>query len=264
MSEQSTKQSPATMSQWLVVVPARLDSQRLPRKALADLGGRPLIARVVDNLAPLRDAGARIIVATDASEIVDVCRERGIEAELTSRDHPSGTDRCHEVAIRHDRAFVMNVQGDEPFIDPTDVMSLARSVEARPDADIGTLVFPSSDRDAFLNPNVVKALRAANGWALAFSRAPIPFGGDRSPRLGDLRDFATPDVQFLHHLGVYAFRVEALRRFCALAPSPLEGREKLEQMRALDNGMRVWLTNASRLGIGIDTPADLEAARARF
>ena len=249
--------SPGSMAAWLVVVPARLASQRLPRKPLADLGGKPLIVRTCENLAPLARAGARVIVATDAVEVEEVCARAGISCASTRADHLSGTDRCWEVASRHPHELIMNVQGDEPFAPVDDLVRLAAAFAARPDADIGTLVFPTKDQTVAADPNAVKAVGTAAGWALYFSRAALPYDRDAADR----RHLPS---SFLQHMGVYAFRRTRLAAFVALPPSPLEQAEKLEQLRALENGWRILLHEARAYSRGIDTPEDLEAARARI
>ncbi len=245
------------MRSWLVVVPARLASERLPRKPLADLGGKPLIVRTCENLAPLSRAGARIVVATDSKEVEDVCGGAGIACERTRADHPSGTDRCWEVASRAPEPLIMNVQGDEPFAATADLLRLAQAFAAKPEADIGTLVFSATDQALAADPNAVKAVRTADGWALYFTRAPIPYDRDAKSR-GHLPQ------RFWLHMGIYTFRRPRLEAFVALPPSPLERTEKLEQLRALESGWRILLQEARAYSRGIDTPDDLEAARARF
>lgn len=244
-----------SLKQWLVVVPARLGSTRLPRKPLADLGGLPLIVRVVRNLLPLERAGAEIVVATDSEEVMSVASEHGIKAIKTRPDHPSGTDRCAEVARAKPQTLVLNVQGDEPFVDTQDLLSLCKAMEARPHADIGTLVYKTRDAALIADPHAVKAVRGHDGFALYFSRAPIPYRRDASTSL--------PEAAW-QHLGVYAFKRERLAAFATLAPSELERTENLEQLRALESGWRIYLEPASSACRGIDTPEDLEAARARF
>lgn len=244
------------LAAWLVVVPARLLSERLPEKPLQDLGGFPLIVRVVRNLAPLEALGAKVIVATDAEKIVAACTAHRIRAVMTSPSHQSGTDRAAEAALSaRDRPYVMNVQGDEPFVATKDLQRLALAMEAHQDADIGTLVYENRDAAIAADPNVVKAVRRADGYAAYFSRAPVPYRRDAQPPL--------PAV-FWQHIGIYAFRREQLLAFGKLPASALEQSEKLEQLRAIENGWRLWLEPATHLSRGIDTPADLEAARATF
>ena len=245
----------SSLGEWLVVIPARLASERLPRKPLQDLGGKPLIVRVRENLLPLERSGARVVVATDHEDIVKACAQFGYEAVLTKSSHPSGTDRCHEVASRFEYPFILNVQGDEPFVHIGDLMALMTAMKARPEIPMGSLVYDSGDLSDYTSPNVVKAVRSNEGVAIYFSRSPIPY--DRDTRNGDIGL-----CRFWQHLGVYGFRREALQKFCAMPPGLLEKREKLEQLRVVEAGWKIWLEPASRASLGIDTPQDLEAARA--
>lgn len=245
------------LKDWLVVVPARLASTRLPRKPLADLGGVPLIVRVAQNLAPLAKRGAEIVVATDSIDVMQSLAAHKVFGVMTRVEHESGTDRCAEAARGRPQPYILNVQGDEPFVDTQDLMNLCDAMQARAEADMGTLVHESSDRRLAADPNAVKALRRHDGYALYFSRAPLPYKRE-SPE-----EKHVPDT-FWQHLGVYAFRRERLEAFAALPPSPLEHAEKLEQLRALQAGWRIYLAPAHHPTRGIDTPEDLEAARARF
>lgn len=242
---------------WLVVIPARLASTRLPRKPLQDLGGMPLIARVYLNLSPLKDLGAHIVVATDAEEVAASCRSRGIPVEMTSEAHQSGTDRCAEVAAKFQGNLILNVQGDEPFVSVKDLTSLMHTFAQDQSADLGTLVYACRDAALARDPSVVKAVRATNGRALYFSRSPIPYRRD------DAQAGGLP-IPFWQHLGIYAFRKQRLLDFVKLPYSALENSEKLEQLRALDHGWQIALAEAMHGARGIDTPHDLEAARAFF
>jgi 3-deoxy-manno-octulosonate cytidylyltransferase (CMP-KDO synthetase) len=224
---------------------------------LQDLGGLPLIVRVCANLKPLVTAGATLRVATDSDEVIRACAAHGYTAQMTRADHPSGTDRCHEVAQGTSHGFILNVQGDEPFVHEGDLLALCQAVSERPQAQIGTLVYRSSDEASARDPNVVKAVARDDGYALYFSRSNVPYDRDAKSR-----SHVAPS--FWHHLGVYAYRKEALAAFCALPPADLECTEKLEQLRALANGWQIYLQAATRLTRGIDTPNDLEAARAQF
>lgn len=221
-------------------------STRLPGKPLADIWGRPMIAWVIE-LAQRAELGP-VLVAAAESEVADAARIAGAQVVLTDPDLPSGSDRVHaaltafDPAGRHDVA--VNLQGDMPTMDPADI---TRAVDAlRQEADIATLVSPSADAADRDNPNVVKAIRAANGRCLAFTRAPAPWGEGPIER----------------HVGVYVFRREALARFVAAPPSPLEMREKLEQLRALEMGMAIYANAIAGFPKGVDSPPDLEAARA--
>lgn len=244
-------QAKFTWQDWLIVIPARLQSTRLPEKPLVDLGGQPLIVRVYEQLAPLLLEGAKIVVGTDSEKVLTVCQERGIEALLTSPQHPSGTDRVHEVASHHKRPFVLNVQGDEPFVNLLDLKKLCMQLGKEKKPEMATLVVRNAARRDFENPNCVKVVRQGP-YAMYFSRAPIPF-----PREGDFHGF-------WQHLGVYAFSYPTLNQFCQLPTSELEQIEKLEQLRALEQGIRIVISEADHGSLGIDTPEDLEEARARF
>jgi 3-deoxy-manno-octulosonate cytidylyltransferase (CMP-KDO synthetase) len=230
----------------LIVIPARMASTRLPGKPLADIGGRPMIAWVAD-LAQRSGAGP-VLVAAAETEIADAARAAGVEAVLTDPDLPSGSDRVHAAAAAFDPAgrydIIVNLQGDMPTFRAED---LQRAVAAlTPGADIATLVSPSTDETERNNPNVVKAIRAADGRCLAFTRAAAPWGEGPIER----------------HVGIYVYRRDALARFVAAPPSPLELREKLEQLRALEMGMVIRADSVADFPKGVDSPADLEAARA--
>ncbi len=213
-----------------------------------------MVVRVVENLAPLSERGAKVVVATDSAEIIDVVTSHGYQAELTSVNHESGTDRAAEVALRRDEPYILNVQGDEPFIDTQSLMNLMTSVAHSPSLDMGTLVFKANRPELAKDPNVVKAVRSHLGFALYFSRSAIPY--DRSAKE---RGYI-PDG-FWQHLGVYAFPRAKLLEFIKLGVSPLEATEKLEQLRALEAGWKIWLEPALKASRGIDTKEDLEAAR---
>jgi 3-deoxy-manno-octulosonate cytidylyltransferase (CMP-KDO synthetase) len=243
-----------SLERWLVVIPARLHSTRLPRKALADIGGLPMIVRVAQNMRPLAEVGATIVVATDHKEIANVCRQHGIYFEMTSAEHQSGTDRCYEVAKRHQHPFVLNIQGDEPYLAPKEVENLIAAFSEREEADIGTLAFKCFEPTEFVKDSTVKAVRSTEGFSLYFSRSPIPASSDETI----LKE------GFLLHQGIYCFRRAALERFCSLSVSSLERRERLEQLRALEAGLKIYVHLSSHRSIGIDTPEDLEAARAYF
>ncbi|SME93861.1 3-deoxy-manno-octulosonate cytidylyltransferase [Pseudobacteriovorax antillogorgiicola] len=237
---------------WLIVVPARLKSSRLPEKPLQDLGGKALIVRVYQRLAPLASQGAKIVVATDHDSVMRVCQAESIPAVMTSASHESGTDRVFEVAKDHSRALVLNVQGDEPFVDLSDLERLASAMERQESPQMGTLIYRNQNLDEFHNPNIVKAVRSDQQVALYFSRSSIPHDRD-----GGFEGF-------WQHQGIYAYSQDTLRRFCELAPHPLEQQEKLEQLRALGHGIAILAVEAKHASIGIDTPEDLEEARERF
>jgi 3-deoxy-manno-octulosonate cytidylyltransferase (CMP-KDO synthetase) len=229
----------------VIVIPARMASTRLPGKPLADIHGRPMIAWMVE-IGRRANAGP-VLVAAAEEEVADAARKAGAEVAMTDPDLPSGSDRVHAAleAFDPERRYhvAVNLQGDMPTMRAEDV---ARAVAAlRDGADIATLVSPSrhpADRD---NPNVVKAIRAADGRCLAFTRAPAPWG----------------DGPIERHVGIYVYRRDALARFVAAPPSPLELREKLEQLRALEMGMIIRADAIDDFPKGVDSPADLEAAR---
>ena len=245
------------LNRWLIVIPARLSSERLPRKPLADLAGRPLIARVYENLKPLEALKAKIVVAVDHSDTARACEVFKIPYVMTKDTHLSGTDRCAEVATSiSDRSYVLNVQGDEPFVETSDLRNLMSEMEHRGLA-MGTLGFTRHDREGFEDPNVVKIVCDSMNNAIYFSRAPIPFDRDASknPAL---------EIGYTQHLGVYAFKRETLLAFCDLSPSKLEKIEKLEQLRAIEQGWKIVVVPATIPSLGIDTPEDLRKACKRF
>lgn len=229
----------------VVVIPARMASTRLPNKPLADIHGRPMIAWMVD-IARAANAGP-VLVAAAEEEIAEAALAAGANVTLTDPALPSGSDRVHAALEAFDpqRRFdvAVNLQGDMPTMPAADV---ARAVAAlRDGADIATLVSPSSDAADRDNPNVVKAIRARDGRCLAFTRAPAPWGEGPVER----------------HVGIYVYKRDALARFVAEPPSPLELREKLEQLRALEMGMTIMADSVDIFPKGVDSPADLEAAR---
>jgi len=242
-----------------VVIPARYASTRLPGKPLRMIAGRPMILHVLDRA---REAGAaEVIVATDDERIAAACRAAGADVQMTDPSHPSGTDRLAEVVAGRgflDDDLIVNVQGDEPLIAPANIAQVARLLGATPAAAIATLATPLASAEDFLDPNVVKVVCRADGLALYFSRAPIPW--PRDARLAG--DIASAHGA-LRHVGLYAYRVAALRRLAALAPTPLESSERLEQLRALEHGLAIAVAVAAEpLGHGVDTEADLERVEA--
>lgn len=239
-------------SRVLGIVPARLASTRLPDKPLYPLLGRPLIEWVWRRVAPMEILD-RVVVATDSEAVADVCRAMGAPVEMTSPDHPSGTDRVAEVAARkeyRDYEVVANVQGDEPLLKERDLASAIALVRDG-GWDVGTCATPLLGEDARKDPNVVKVARASNGRALYFSRAQIPYVRDAKPTSDDLTR-----EPFLRHVGIYAYGRDALQQWVALAPSPLERLEKLEQLRPLEAGLRIGVAVVGAADPGVDTPAD--------
>jgi 3-deoxy-manno-octulosonate cytidylyltransferase (CMP-KDO synthetase) len=246
-----------------VVIPARYASTRLPGKMLRDIGGKPMVQWVVE--AAARSRAELVIVATDDARIADAVRDprgqRQSIAVMTRGDHASGTDRVAEVALLNRwpaETIVVNVQGDEPKIPPALIDQVALLLSDDVSADIATLCTPIAALEEFLDPNVVKVTKADDGRALYFSRAPIPWNRDSAQGLTSQREFPSS----YRHLGIYAYRVASLLKLTQLPMSSLEQIEKLEQLRALQAGMRIVVANASALpGPGVDTEADLERAR---
>lgn len=234
------------------VIPARLGSTRLPRKVLADLDGRPVLWHVWSRAASARRVD-RVYVVTDAEEIRAAAEGWGAVALLTPSDCPSGTDRVAAALDRLPGDFILNVQGDEPLLDPGVLDALVAAGE-RTAADVVTPVYPlRSDADV-RNPAVVKVVRAADARALYFSRSPIP-------HVRDWTATQSADVRFWGHLGVYGFRRAALARFPALPAGPLERAEKLEQLRVLENGLDVLTVEVDAVPAAVDTAEDLEQVR---
>ena len=243
-----------------VVIPARYASSRFPGKPLVDIAGKPMVVRVAERA---RRSGAReVLVATDHAGIARIVEDHGFAAIMTRRDHASGTDRIAEVAARRrfpDRHIVVNVQGDEPLIDPRLITQVAESLARHRDADIATACTPIRDAREFSSPNIVKVVLDNHGYALYFSRAPVPFARDAFAR--GIR--ALPrDLPAYRHLGIYAYRCAFLRRFARLSGAAIERHEALEQLRALANGYRISVAITRRSPHpGIDTPRDLQRLR---
>ncbi len=238
----------------LVVIPARYDSSRFPGKALADLGGKPLVVRVIEKATDMKTAD-HIVVATDDQRILDAVNAHGFPCEMT-RDHATGTDRIGEVASRHDADIILNLQGDEPLLDPAVADSLVEVMVDNPTVDLATCAHAFDHENQWQDPNTVKVLIDQNDEALYFSRAMVP--GSFPEATGK----KTAGFQHaLRHVGIYAFRREALDRFLSLESTPLEKAEGLEQLRALENGMSIKVLKIDQAPIGVDTPADLELVR---
>src|ERR1700722_8038251 len=240
------------------LIPARFSASRLPGKPLLVIGDRPLIQWVWQCA---RESGAAtVIIATDDARIFDSARGFGAAVEMTSPQHASGTDRIAEVVRLKGFApgdIVVNLQGDEPMMPPSVVGAIAQALNARPQIDIATAVTPIQSLSEFLDPNCVKALRAGDGRALYFSRAPVPWPRD-SIAAGRPSSF----LGAWRHIGIYAYRVHSLLQFAAWPPTPLELTEKLEQLRALEHGMHIQLVTLSASPpAGVDTPEDLERVR---
>jgi 3-deoxy-manno-octulosonate cytidylyltransferase (CMP-KDO synthetase) len=248
---------------FLVVIPARHASVRLPGKMLLDLAGKPMVVRVAERAR--MSAAREVIVATDHVEIESALRLHGVSARMTRSDHQCGTDRIAEVVEQlglSDTDVVVNVQGDEPLIDPELVNAVARELAEHPGAAMATAARRIAAAEDFFNPNFVKVVCDAVGLALYFSRAPIPFARDAFAR----PEKALPaQLPALHHIGIYAYRVNFLKRFSGLAQSPAEKFEALEQLRALHHGYRIAVRVWDKpIEAGVDTAEDLNRVRARF
>ena len=243
-----------TNHDFVVAIPARYAASRLPGKPLRLIGGDPMVLHVARRALA---AGAREVwVATDDARIAEALNGSGVQVAMTSADHQSGTDRlaeCARIAGWADDTIVVNLQGDEPFAPADGIACVARTV-ADSGAGIATLAAPIDDIEILLDPNAVKVVLAANGDALYFSRAPVPW-----PRDAFARDrTAMPQGRWLRHIGIYGYRVSALRAFAALSPGTLERTESLEQLRALEAGWRIAVALApSPFPPGVDTPEDL-------
>ena len=249
-----------------VLIPARLASSRLPEKPLADIAGLPMVVRVARRSA--QSAASRVVVAADDPRIVQTCVRHGVEAILTRADHASGSDRlaeaCAQLGLDGDDT-VVNVQGDEPLIDPDLINAVAQLLAASAEASMGTAAHAIGSLDDYLNPNVVKVVLDVRGYAHYFSRAPIPSCRDQpdaawwqsgAPAIAG--GFAP-----LRHVGIYSYRARFLRSFPGLPPAPTEAVEALEQLRALWHGHRIAVHLADKApGPGVDTPEDLARIRA--
>lgn len=249
----------------VIVIPARYDSTRFPGKPLAPLRGKPLIQHVYENCCGAARA-REVVVATDSERIAEAVRDFGGTAVMTSPEHQSGTDRVAEAVRSLGCDIIVNVQGDEPLIRPVmidDVIDLLSDSSA----DIGTLVKKITDPAEILAPHVVKAVFRADGFALYFSRSPIPFCRDswifrQRGSAGSLEvgtpAFASPGQAWFKHIGIYGYRRDVLFKFTGLPPAPLEETERLEQLRALEHGFTIKVRETAFETIGVDTPEDLE------
>ena len=246
-----------------VLIPARHGSTRLPGKPLADIGGKPMVVRVAERAQ--RAGAARVVVATDDERIRAAVAAHGIDACLTRSDHPTGTDRLAEATRLldlPDDAIVVNVQGDEPLLAPSLIRAVAVLLAAHPDAAIATACHGIVDPAEAFNPNVVKVVLDANRYALYFSRATIPWARDAFA-LG--RGAVPPGLPLYRHYGIYAYRVDFLRRFPGLPPAPIERFEALEQLRALWHGHRIVVEiTEGTPAPGVDTEDDLAQVRAIY
>lgn len=246
-----------------VVIPARHASTRLPGKPLLDIGGLPMIVRVAQRAA--QSGADALVVATDHAGIADAVRAHGFEAVMTRSDHATGTDRIAEVAEQlgwSPATVVVNVQGDEPLIDPDLIRQVAQALDQDPESSIATASSAITDSADFFNPAVVKVICDIHGRAMYFSRAPIPWARDA---FAASRDTLPAGLGAQRHIGIYAYRVRFLQRNARLDPAPMEQVEALEQLRALWHGYRIRVVaDVPMPHAGVDTPDDLERVRALF
>ncbi len=258
----------AGLLRFQVVIPARYASSRLPAKPLADLAGKPMVVRVVEQARASGAAG--VWIATDHDAILEAASAHGCDVLMTRADHASGTDRLAEVAERlgfPDDEIVVNVQGDEPLIPPALIGELAHTLARRTAASIATACHPIADPGEAFNPNVVKVVTDQAGYALYFSRAPIPFARDAwALQPGSSVPTVVPEgLPCFRHIGIYAYRAAFLREYTRLALAPIERFEALEQLRALWHGHRIAVTVTDAAPpAGVDTPEDLERVRRSF
>ena len=243
-----------------VLIPARLASTRLPNKPLADIAGTPMVVRVAQRVLSISGSQPRVVVAADSPEIVAACQSHGVDAVLTRIDHPSGSDRLAEACALlglADDEIVVNVQGDEPLIDPGLVAAVATLLQNMPQAQMSTAAHAIDSIAEFHNPNVVKVVLDAQNMGLYFSRSPIAYPRDTPDQL--------PRPAPLRHIGIYGYRVGFLRQFPTLSQAPIELTESLEQLRALWHGYRIAVHVTDRApGAGVDTPEDLARVRQLF
>lgn len=235
----------------LCVIPARYASTRLPGKPLKDIAGKPMVCRVYDRAAQAEKV-SDTLVATDDVRILTAVQEHGGRAMMTRKDHPTGTDRLAEVAAAHPEAdLIVNVQGDEPLIEPSLIDRLVDVFEEESDLPMATVMTKITDEEEQRNPNNVKVVTNKDGYALYFSRSLLPYP----------RHAGCPVYK---HIGIYAYRRDFLLRYAAMAPTPLETAESLEQLRALENGYRIKVVETEAQFVGVDTAEDLEKVNAIY
>ena len=245
-----------------VVIPARYASSRLPAKPLLDIAGRPMVVRVAEQA---KKSGAEdIVIATDHQEIFDVVAQHGYQVVMTSEDHPSGTDRIAEVAAHFNwssNEIVVNVQGDEPLIEPALIREVVENLSTHHEASIATVCHAIHDKETMLNPNVVKVVVDEKGYAMYFSRAPIPYARDAFAQ-----NLALPvNMPVYRHIGLYAYRAKFLSDYAKLSPTLIEQYEALEQLRALWHGYKISVAVAELApAAGVDTQQDLDLVRKLF
>jgi 3-deoxy-manno-octulosonate cytidylyltransferase (CMP-KDO synthetase) len=254
----------STATAFTVIIPARLASTRLPNKPLADLGGKPMVVRVAEQA--MRSGASQVVVATDHASILAACVAHGITAYLTRSDHPSGTDRIAEVAAQMAlpaNAVLVNVQGDEPLIEPSLIAATAALISA--DVPMATSAHALHSAQDFFNPNVVKVLLDKQQRAMSFSRAPLPWHRDAFAKDGSATTVLPPELGALRHIGIYAYRQDFLQTYPSLSSAPLETIEALEQLRVLWHGYPIAVHISEQVPQGgVDTPEDLARVRKFF
>ncbi|MDQ3009301.1 MAG: 3-deoxy-manno-octulosonate cytidylyltransferase [Acidobacteriota bacterium] len=255
----------------VVIIPARYASTRLPGKPLVDIAGKPMIVRVAERAQQVASIN-RVIVATDDQRVFDAVvahsHDATIEVMMTSPDHRTGTDRLAEVAAKLDADIIVNVQGDEPLIEPETIEAAIAPLLADSSIVMSTTAEPIESAEDLMNPNVVKVVTDAQGFALYFSRNPIPFPRAAVQAHSSIKAAiaAEPDLlkQYSKHTGMYVYRRAFLLDYAKLSPTPLEQLELLEQLRALELGYRIKVVRVAHRSIGVDTPEDLERVRQMF
>ncbi len=246
------------MTKATAIIPARYASTRFPGKPLAILAGKPMIQHVCERVAQAEGV-SRVIVATDDQRIFDVVQGFGSEVFMTRDDHPTGTDRLAEVAAKIEADLIVNVQGDEPLVDPRMVDKAVAPLLRDDTIQMGTVAAQIDNIDDFYNPNVVKVVRAQDHFAMYFSRAPIPWPRDYNK---EALTALLPSSQYLRHIGLYVYRRQLLLDYPTWPKTPVESLENLEQLRALERGIRLYVAETSFNCHGVDTPADLERVQA--
>jgi 3-deoxy-manno-octulosonate cytidylyltransferase (CMP-KDO synthetase) len=250
----------------VAIIPARYNSTRLPGKPLVEIAGKPMVLRVVERARQAASIN-RVIVATDDERVFQVVAGAGVEAVMTSPDHATGTDRLAEVAAGMDAEIVVNVQGDEPLIEPSTIEAAVAPLLADRSIVMSTTCEPIESVEDALKTNVVKVVIDREGFALCFSRNPIPFPREAVLEHGSIKAAlrAQPELlrAFNKHTGLYAYRRDFLLTYAELPPTPLEQSERLEQLRALEHGYRIKVIAVAHRSIGVDTPEDLKLVRRR-
>ena len=248
---------------FIAIIPARMASTRLPGKPLADIAGKPMVVRVAERAS--QSGASRVLIATDDGRVMDAAKQHGINAMLTGTDHATGTDRLAEVVATlklTDDSIVVNVQGDEPLIDPALIRLVADTLAAHAGASIATAAQHMTEAAEFFNPNVVKIVCDRAGFAHYFSRAPVPYARDA---FAQEKNRLPDGFPALRHIGLYAYRAGFLKDYARLAPAPTEQFEALEQLRALYHGYRIAVAIwTDAMPPGVDTPDDLARVRARY